>query len=290
MAISNRSRIGRRRGGRFKRRFRRKIKFKRRFRRKGSLNKRILRVSARKKHDTLLGGPAPLPLTIGSQYVLWSPTYSPAATAVGSTDYRREAQKTFFRGISERIMISTKEHITWRRVLFYSYEQLGSGLPIFSTNPTTGNKYMQRPLQTFDPETGGAHEATGDLLWAGTEGFDYSESTRPFHRLDSNHVKVIYDKQMDIAPNYDMSANDAGHVHGKQITRKLWHPINRSLTYDTKEEGDDKGNFSGWVTTAPMSPGNVYILDIFTTGQGAVADPPQIGIFRTEATIYWHEH
>lgn len=270
---------------------------RRRMRRRPAVSRsRILQVASRKKFDTQLGAigivtpPQPLTLEAGANYVLSCPTYlPPALPSTGGTRYRREQQEIFFRGVSERVLLSAVFQITWRRVCFYSYLPLTEGLPKIVTNPITGFDYNRRNLQRFFPQTGGDNEGLGDILWQGVVNIDYSEDSRPWARLDPQRVKIVSDRTMDLNPNFHNPGDNA--TLGKNKSAKRWHPVNKNLTYRQGEDGSDKIGWDGWVNQAPTSAGNFYILDIFSSGQGILEQPDldAIGTFRCDSTVYWHE-
>jgi hypothetical protein len=73
------------------------------------------------------------------------------------------------------------------------------------------------------------------------------------------------------------------------MTRKMWHPVNKTIMYSDKENGSTPQT-TGWSSMSPNSPGNFYILDIFSTGQDLPGDTTGVGEFGSEATVYWHEN
>lgn len=186
--------------------------------------------------------------------------------------------------------------MTWRRICFYSHGRFDMAKPIVSENPNTNNDYLRRNLAEFLPGVGRADEVTGEFLWQGTSGVDYTEDTRMYGRLDPQRVRVVSDRKMDLNPNYEMfDPADPGGTLGKHVSRKLWHPVNRNMTYEQDESGGDKdvpAATSGWTTTRPGTDGNYYILDIFHTGRGdTLPDPDTVvcGQFNLQSTVYWHE-
>lgn len=297
----------RRRSYRSKLRYRRRSYPARRWRRSRPRvsRRRILQVSSRKKFDTQLGSqsssptlPTSLQLRIGATYVLSCPTFLPAPVEGIVNEegrYRRARQEVFFRGVSERIFWTAAVHMTWRRVVFYSHERFDIARPITVTNPNTNNPFLRRNLLEFLPTPGAADAAIGELLWQGTSGIDYSEDTRMYARLDPQRVQVVSDRSVDLNPNYDMwdETQPVPGTLGKHYSRKLWHPCNRNLTYAQDEDGGDKMvpvSINGWTTNSPKSGGNMYILDIFHTGQGGTPpDDLKCGDFSLESTVYWHE-
>lgn len=281
---------------------RRRFTQPRRRRRPRVSRRRVLNITTQKKRDVQLSSsidqvaPSITELNIGANYFLWAPSWIAQRTANDKiSKFRRERQTIFFRGIQERIFVSPRTPMTWRRVVFTCYERFPTATPFVEANPTSGNNYQRRPFRPFEPQTGGADAALGEHLWAGQVGVDFSEETRMFHKLDKNYVKVLSDTSIDLNTNFQRTLDDVK-TFGKHVTKKLWHPINMNLTYAMKESGDDWGNFAEldshpWVVTAPTSGGNVYIMDILHTGGGIIDTPGTdiAGSLKSEATVYWHE-
>ncbi len=76
--------------------------------------------------------------------------------------------------------------------------------PIRVTNPNTNNPFLRRNLAEFLPAPGQADEILGEALWQGTSGIDYTEDTRMYARLDPQRTQVVYDRTVDLNPNFDM--------------------------------------------------------------------------------------
>jgi hypothetical protein len=117
-------------------------------------------------------------------------------------------------------------------------------------------------------------------------GVDFSENTRWNAPLDDKLLTIVYDRSCTINPNY---AAPQGATFGKSMTRKMWHPVNKTIMYTDKENGSTPQT-TGWSSMSPNSPGNFYILDIFSTGQDLPGDTTGVGEFGSEATVYWHEN
>jgi hypothetical protein len=288
----------RRRSSFRRRRFPVRRRFKRKFRRTSYSRRRIKQIASRKKFDTQLcsTNAATVPVTRltlfnSTTYVLTCPTYLP--TTVGKvtndTRYRRSQQEIFFRGVKERINLTSSSGLIWRRVCFYSYEQLGVGRPQVAAHPGTGDNVLRRNIEPFLPET--THATTADLLWQGEKGIDFTEDTRIYSRLDAQRVKVVYDKSVRLNTNIPNETDTD--VLGKTGEYKRWHGVNKNYRYNQEESGsnrDDNGLLNGWSTTSPMSPGNFYILDMFHNGGQYNTEPNvTIGTFSVQGTVYWHE-
>lgn len=253
-------------------------------------NRRILSVSSRKKYDHRLGSVTPgtlpmqLPYLAGSTYILSCPTYLEAFG--NDSRYERDRQEIFFRGISERVFLSVRLHVTWRRVVFWSHERFVAAQPILVDPPTIQGRYYRRNLRPIAPNVGGANEDIGEFLWAGTVGTDYMEEDRAITPLDSTKVKVMSDRSVNINPNYNMGQQS----FGKNYFTKRWHPVNSKIRYEQEEYGSAKSLDTGWATRNPQNPGNIYILDILYNGDAYNPDSQtEAGLMRVQSTVYWHE-
>lgn len=259
-------------------------------RRRKMTTRRVRDIASRKKHDTIFGATqndvqslGRVNLFSGTNYFMWCPTWRQRRTA--STDeHVRANQEVFMRGIKDRIMVSATFSLIHRRVCFWSHRRIDDARPFVMENPDVidAPPYQRRNLVALYPNL---DEEIFEYLFKGTVGFDYSENSRWDTPLDNKRVKVVYDKQYTITPNY---AAPDGAQFGKTLTRKLWHPINRKVLYDDDEEGADV-NGSGWSAQTPESLGNYYVFDIFSTGQAVEGSTDQVGSFMPESTTYWHE-
>lgn len=253
-------------------------------------SRRVRDIASRKKYDTIFGATendvqatGQANIFAGTNYFMWCPTWRQRRTA--STDeHVRANQEVFMRGIKDRIMVSATFSLIHRRVCFWSHRRIDDARPFVFDNPDVidAPSYQRRNLVALYPNL---DEEIFEYLFKGTVGFDYSENSRWDTPLDNKRVKVVYDKQYTITPNY---AAPDGAQFGKTLTRKLWHPINRKVLYDDDEEGADV-NGSGWSAQTPESLGNYYVLDIFSTGQYIEGSTDQVGTYMPESTTYWHE-
>jgi hypothetical protein len=252
--------------------------------------RRVRNIAARKKNDTIFGATqndvqseGTVTLVAGTNYYMWCPTWRQRRPA--STDeHVRANQEVFMRGIKDRVMVSAAFSLVHRRVCFWSHERIDDARPFTFEDPDVidGNPYQRRNLVALYPNL---DEELFEMLFKGTVNRDYSENSRWDTPLDNKRVKVVYDKQYTVTPNYQPGD---GAQFGKTTTRKFWHPINRTIMYDDDEEGADV-NGSGWSARTPESLGNYYVMDIFSTGQAIDGSTDAVGSFMPESTTYWHE-
>lgn len=256
---------------------------------------RVRRLAARKKSDHSVGAVSDLmPLNSNvvlsgpeNVFVLYCPSYLPRQQApkeVARRDHLREQSNVFYRGVKEEVFLSASRPLFWRRVVFYMALEAEVARPIYASHPSTGNLFRVRNMLPFRPEAGQADEQLGRQLWAGVPGVDYTEATRWKTPLNSDNLTVVHDKTATINPNSPRPDEFAS--YGKNMQRKMWHPVNRSLEYGDKESGQDVLP-SPWVSDKPRQ-GNMYILDIFSTGH-AGDESTIFGTWNVNSTIYWHE-
>lgn len=259
-------------------------------RRRRMTSRRVRDIASRKKYDTIFGATSNEPsatgqatLVAGTNYYLWCPTWRQRRPS--STDeHVRANQEVYMRGIKDRVMVSATFSLVHRRVCFWSHRRIEDARPFVMENPDVidAPPYQRRNLVALYPNL---DEELFEYLFKGTVGFDYSENSRWDTPLDNKRLKVVYDHQYTITPNY---APNEGAQFGKTLTRKFWHPINRKIMYDDDEEGADVSG-SGWSANTPESLGNYYVLDIFSTGQWIEGSTDTVGTFMPESTTYWHE-
>jgi len=97
-------------------------------------------------------------------------------------------------------------------------------------------------------------------------------------KTDNTELTVKYDKTITIA-----SGNDAG----MQRNYKRYHPMEKTLVYDTLEQGTDT-LASSMSTESKPGMGDYYVVDFFQQRYLADADDGNL-IFDPRATLYWHE-
>ncbi len=177
----------------------RRRRFVRRPRRRMT-SRRVRNIASRKKHDTQLGasssGANPVQLHAGNNYYLWSPSYLEQQDE--SYDYVRNAQNVFFRGVQDRVFLSAAFAFTWRRVCFFSYEQLIAGIPFFVDPANEEDPHIvRRPLREINPKNASEFFA---YAWKGTVGVDFSENTRWNAPLDDKLLTIVYDRPAQSTP------------------------------------------------------------------------------------------
>ena len=183
-------------------------------------------------------------------------------------------------------MLSSTYPFTHRRVCFWSHEQFQVGQPFrFDGDLPEDSPYQRRNLTQFTPSS---NTALFEYLFKGTVGVDYSEDTRPITPLDSNRLRIVYDRTSQVNPMVSSTVDAA--FGGKIVSRRFWHPLRQTVYYDEDEDGAAlTPTVPGYVSRSPKCPGNYYILDIFSTGQDLEDQSGTVGTFKPETTTYWHE-
>lgn len=246
-------------------------------------NRRVRDVASTKKSDTQVGrttaedDPATpntaANLHFGQNYFLWSPSYMEQNVASGAHENRtiRDRQRIYFRGVRDNVFLTTSAPVMWRRVVFFMHMPVVAAQPYIITNEVDFQHYYSRKMNRLDPD--GNDENLFEYLFRGTVGRDYTVETRFNAPMDNRNVKVLSDRKVTINPS--IAATGGGNI-GKIHNRKLWHPVNRSITYRDEEDGR-KILTSGWSTNSPQSPGNLFILDVFSSAHGVM--PPDSEMF-----------
>ena len=264
----------------------------RRFRRRRMTSRRVRNIAARKKQDTIFGAsagssnaPGYAELVPGNNYFFHNATFRVYQDF--DNDHVRNSSEPYMVGVKDRVTLTCTFPYTHRRVCFWTHEQLAVGQPFrFSSDVDDEPMYMRRNLTRFTPE---ANEDLFEYLFKGTLGVDYSEDTRPITPLDNKRLRVVSDVTYNVNPMV-ATADASAALGGRIVNRRFWHPLRQTVYYDEDQDGASiSPTTPGYVSRSPNSPGNYYIMDIFSTGQ-AVSDPSgSIGNFKPETTTYWHE-
>lgn len=306
-----------RRRSRFRRTFRRRLTAKRPIRRRRVTrrtrvsSRRILQVASIKKRNamacTTLGSnvtPAGfVTLESGLNVFLWCPSYMNHENATQS-EYVRNRNTIFFRGFKDNWTFANGGLGNWvhRRIVFWSHQQYPAGIPVESA---TSPEVFFRPLNVLDLSVVG-NQKFMETMFQGSLGVDYTNFSNA--TVDRRRVGLVSDRKIRIRPTYS-ATNADGDFDGtiqKSYTTSTF--VNRNITYDDEERGffdvpgDDgeepggpgDGHGSPWSVTGPVSPGNLYVMDIFILG--VLGKPPNTplpgearAIVQTDAMVYWHE-
>lgn len=210
----------------------------------------------------------------------------------GSPSVVNEANRTlttcYMRGLKENIRIQTSSGLPWfhRRVCFkykggpqpFDLKQTADTPSVlYQSYQDTSNGIERLLFNQFvnaQPNTISAQQA---VIFRGSQGKDWDDPV--LAPIDTTRVDLCYDKTRTYK-----SGNTAGTL--KEL--KLWHPMNKNLTYDDDEDGDiELSGGSYFSTQDKRGMGNYYILDIISPGAGASAS--DLLIMKCNSQLFWHE-
>lgn len=97
-------------------------------------------------------------------------------------------------------------------------------------------------------------------------------------KTDNTDVTIKYDKTVTIA-----SGNEAG----VQRNHKRYHPMNKTLVYNSFEQGNQTV-YGPQSTDSKPGMGDYYVIDFFQARYLSQADEGDL-VFDPRATLYWHE-
>lgn len=224
---------------------------------------------------------------------IWSPTMRLKRTDAASlpSDATREKDVCYPVGVSETMRFSTDTSATWlwRRICFsmYGVEQFDAGsseggLPnryLPANDASTVNGVYRATLQIQASQPAAPQQTLirnnlMELLFRGRENVDWFNSFTA--KVDTNRVTLWYDRTTRLS-----SGNDNVHLS----TQKRWHPIRRTLIYDSDEVG--KQQLTAYQSAAnKRSMGDYYIMDMFMS---ANPDGEDNLSWATDSVYYWHE-
>lgn len=186
----------------------------------------------------------------------------------------RHNKTVFMRGLKENITFSTNSARSWRwrRICFTT-----KGL--YQSHDNTVDSVEASPIGWARLIANHNTSALGSIirmiLFKGTQDRDWQSIFDA--KVDTTRVTLKYDRTTILN-----SGNDVG----RYFTRKLWHPMNKNLTYDSDENGEEITP-SRYSVQSKEGMGDYYVVDIIQAGSGATASD-QI-VFNPQATLYWHE-
>lgn len=197
----------------------------------------------------------------------------------------RMSNTCYVRGFKERMdfVLAAGETVQWRRIVF-----AGKGLSTFQTpvTSTSDGPCDWQPSGRFNNESFrsmvnlNAHAKYAAVLSAisemfvGQSGIDFLSVINA--KPDRTNFQILSDRVVNVVPSTTA-------VYQKTYT--MWHPINRSITYNYDEDGDELGVAQMYSTTSRIGLGDVYVLDMFQ-GVGSATSVHKVA---SQSTYYWHE-
>lgn len=188
----------------------------------------------------------------------------------------RARTSCYIRGAKENVSVETDTAASWkwRRICFTAI-----GNPLNENNsPLNGLYYRYSATEGYKRLVANAPSSASavyNLIFRGENQDDWVDPQ--IAALDTKRIKVMYDRKFVL---------NAGATAGVSKTYKFWHPLNRTLNYDDRENGFNKDT-SVFASETPGNCGDMYIIDLITPGFGSTAsDTLQ---FTPNCTFYWHE-
>lgn len=266
--------------------------------------KSVLNLTSTKKRDTLLSvtnststgttqATAQLAGTtvngLDGAFYIFCPTARDLTTVAGNIgSIAQSAQRTattcFMRGFSEHLRIQTNSAVPWfhRRICFATRGSIfngpGTGTPIAQYRPyyddsTRGiARYWLNAANNNQASFNGLLQG---VLFKGTYNQDWNDLITAI--VDNTRVDLKFDKTFVYR-----SGNQTGIVK----EHKLWHGMNKNLTYDDDESGDTEvSNY--FSVTDKRGMGDYYIVDIIQAGEGSTGT--DLMRINNTSSLYWHE-
>lgn len=226
--------------------------------------------------NTVLQQPAEL--IGGVTYIM--PWICTARAAVGSKvlPSTRSASTVFMRGLKENVQFQTSNgtHWQWRRICVTLKDQAmydaGSDQSAFSwwRSDSAG---VRRMVSNLNGLSVGLYFI--EQLFRGRQSLDWSSYFNA--PVDTHKMKLHYDKTFKLG-----SGNESG------IMRhfKMWHPMNKNLTYDDDESG--AGILpSAFSTHDKRGMGDYMVIDIISAA--TASDSDDRATLSIDSALYWHE-
>lgn len=188
--------------------------------------------------------------------------------------HARAQDKVYFTGYKERIDVQAQTFFIWRRIVFWTYNQIDAA--IGPTKGGGGNNNFGHLTRQMTPIQN--TRVLRNLVFQGEDGIDFTAQT--LHLAPLNHSRI--DVQMDKSWNM----NPIGANAYKMQSRKHFFRGGK-IEYSDSEVGGAVFS-SPWSSPCRKSKGNMYILDIFSDG-GFHDSNQEVGKIQCEGKVYWSE-
>ena len=200
----------------------------------------------------------------------------------------QEAMRTsttcYMRGVSEHIRIQTNSPAPWlwRRICFRSrdlrFRQYASadtpGTGAF-TFTETSNGYKRLAVNLMVNSVPNSINNILDLIFKGVQNVDWTDVI--LAPVDTRRIDLSSDRTTRLT---------SGNQSGTFRERKLWHPMNKNITYEDDENGEAEST-SVFSVTDKRGMGDYYVMDFFSSGIGASSSDLLSVQYNT--SLYWHE-
>lgn len=277
--------------------------------------KAILEITSEKKQDTMVGlnqnqsgGPVPAfevdfgfegtvedPQTLSM--MLWCPTSRAKAGRAQESKMARTADDCYYKGISEKIHISTSdsEPWQWRRIVFTKKNVFDADLLARSSyvKETEELEDIQLSTSAIPPNTSVVQQGLRrysrnlDLLDGVERNYLVNEIVMGTFGVDWADIMIAPMNKYSIHVMSDVKRNlRSGNNAGIMKDYNMWIPLNKTMRYESGEAGsiDINTTFAG--QDSPLD--DVYVLDIFRKSQ-TPDSVTSTATMSSVAKVYWHQ-
>lgn len=228
--------------------------------------------------------------TVNTQgYVLFCPTARSLVQLGGSSgtvvqDAMRTSRTVYMRGLSEHLRIQTNSPAPWlwRRICFAAKGNAFRTYVSADTPNTTNLSYAELSSGyvrlAINQVVNAAPNTTtvfNSIIFKGSQGVDWNDPI--LAPVDTARVDLKYDKTRRLT---------SGNQSGMFKETKLWHPMNKNLTYQDDEYGEQMTS-SVFSVDDKRGMGDYYVLDLFSSLLGTSTS--DILAVTYQASLYWHE-
>lgn len=282
--------------------YRKRTPYRRRAYAKRPSRKAMLNITSRKKRDTMLSvtysadsgttqatsriAGTTINGTDGAFYI-FCPTARDLSVSSGNPNVSQIAARTattcYMRGFSEHLRIQTSSGAPWfhRRICLATRDEAFRATSISGTAPSapyyddTTRGMARLWINSANNNTATYLTALETVLFKGRRDYDWNDRiTAP---IDNTRVDLKYDKTFIYR---------SGNANGITRESKLWHPMNKNLTYDDDEQGDTEAS-AYYSVKDKRGMGDYYVIDIIQSGEGGGAS--DLMRLNNTSTLYWHE-
>jgi len=242
-------------------------------------------MTAEKKRDTMLSGAGSntgvspgtangYDMASGNQRYCfyWTATGRNRTGVVNSAT--RNATTVFMKGLKENLTLETNNGQAWRwRRICFTMKRGPNSLVNWSAANGVIRTIVPINLSSLAADIT-LWTSLKDYVFRGAEGSDWRDLL--IAPTDNIRVDIKYDKTRVIK---------SGNSNGTQINPRMWHGMNKNLTYDDDESGAVTAS-QPYSVPDKRGMGDYHILDMFDS-VGLATDG--VLTFDVNSTLYWHE-
>ena len=262
-----------------------------------------------------VGRPVPTGTPAYTYCIPWLSTWRrPVGVGNNASQSLLTSGSPFYKGLSENVTISVTGPTPWqwRRICFtlkgdevlkeFATRQGDDTIihspEAFFHNQFTGDSGVFRPMYDIasyygvnetTPSTPGTTPASYFRL-LNTLFRGISAQQDPANVTNIDYINVITAKtdNSDVTIKYDKTVTIAsGNEAGVQRNHRRYHPMNKTLVYDSIEQGNQTV-YAARSTESKPGMGDYYVVDFFQARYLSQADEGDL-VFDPRATLYWHE-